>query len=194
MKKQMISGALAIGILLTSSGIVAWASELPAESAASSAATSTSQAATASASDAPAAASSQAAQAPATNMAGFYSSFDEARYPDDRAPNIELSEGGGFVFQINLGDGRLAVMTGTYVNSGSALSMEVLYTDSTDFLGDDITTLVFSPDGATSLVYQGEPLGMTRAGDVFASSVGGGTSGFIGQNVYILAPGEVVDL
>ncbi len=201
MKKSMVCVAFVLSALLAvGGGISAMASEAgPVSSGATSAPAASSQAANSQASSA--ATSAPAATVPAATAAaapadpaGSYASYDEERYPDDRAPTLELSSGGGFVFQFNLGDGRLAVMTGTYVNSGGTLQLEVLYSDSTDFLGEDVTSFAFTQDGATSLIYQGEPLGMSRSGDVFTKEGAGGSSSGLGQNMYILGPGEVVDL
>ncbi len=199
MKKTIFNGILAVGILLMmNSGIQAEASQATSDSADTAVSNSASSSASA-VSDGqttPAASEVQAAapEAAASNPAGTYVAYDEERYPDDRAPTLELSEGGGFVFRTNLGDGRLAVMTGTYVNNGGTLAMEVLYSDSTDFLGDDVMALSFTQEGTTELNYAGEPLGMTRAGDIFTSTATAGNTGALGQNLYILAPGEVVEL
>ncbi len=196
MKKAMISGMLALGVLVCiGHPVVAEASEIASESATSVAENSEAAAvASEAASTETQAATSTATSAPVSNPAGSYVAYDEERYPDERAPTLELSEGGGFVFHINLGDGRLAVMTGTYVNNAGNLQLEVLYSDSTDFLGEDVSTLAFTQEGNTGLSYAGEPLGMSRAGDIFVSTGAAGNSGALGQNLYILAPGEVVEL
>ena len=132
---------------------------------------------------------------------GKFIAFDIARYPDDRAPMLLLTDKGGFVLHFNAGDGRLGVMTGTYEATASGLQMEVLFTELDDFLGQDITSFSFSFDGNNILVYQGPPLGMTRSGDNFvregiapgspeAELTGGSGSG--GVNMYILGPGKKV--
>lgn len=166
-------------------------------------------------SEAPAsgAAADGSAAAPETQMAdttpavgslsGRFTCLDPARYPDDRAPALKLSDKGGYVMYFNTGDGRLGVMTGTYEISGSKLEMEVLYMDIDDFLGQDITYMSFTLDGSNILVYEGAPLGLTRAGDTFVKDGGGAAfggglegegsvSGQGDKNMYILAPGQVV--
>ncbi len=142
-------------------------------------------------------AASSAAAPASVNLSGSFTAYDPARYPDERAPYLMLSDKGGFVLHFNLGDGRLAVMTGTYTLSGNSLSLDVLYCDSEDFLGAGTTSLAFTMDGPNLLTYNGAPLGMTRAGDEFArqgASMGTGGAGDTGgKNMYILVPGQVLE-
>ena len=147
--------------------------------------------------------SEAAAPAAVTGLTGLFASYDSQRFPDEtRAPKIQLSEEGGFVFHLNLGDGRLGVLTGTYTLAGTQLTLQVLYADSDDYLGAEITSLPFTLDGENILIYGGSPVGMTKSGDNFVreGSVlesGTGEDGTTGagddKNMYILAPGERIE-
>ena len=145
----------------------------------------------------------EAAPAAATGLAGTFASYDSQRFPDEtRAPSIQLSQEGGFVFHLNLGDGRLGVLTGTYTLAGTQLTMQVLYADSDDYLGAEITSLPFTLDGENILVYGGSPIGMSKSGDNFVregsvletgTSADGATAEGGDKNMYILAPGERIE-
>lgn len=189
------SSASTAGSTASASGSSLPASGAPASSAAPTAASGSAASASGTNAGTPAdmAVTGQAA-APAANFAGTYNAYDTARYPDDRAPYLELSDKGGFVLHFNLGDGRLAVMTGTYTSSGGGLSLDVMYCDSTDFLGQDIRSLSFTVDGS-NLVYNSAPLGMSRSGDSFTrrGATGGAAGEAGGKNMYILEPGRVLE-
>lgn len=113
------------------------------------------------------AASAVSSQAPApVPMQGSFINLDENRYPNERAPLLELNTDGTFSLRLNIGDG-LAAITGTYQRLGTALTLTILQQDTHDYLGADITTLTFSALSEDHLSYTGEPLGMARAKDQF---------------------------
>lgn len=99
-------------------------------------------------------------------IAGTFTCLDDERYPNDRAPSFTLDKDGKFVFHINLGDGRLGVLSGSYTLSGS-LTMLVKKRDSDDYLGQDLDTFTFTMTDEDNFVYGSSPLGLTYNGNVF---------------------------
>lgn len=133
-----------------------------------SAASGDASAADASGADAPASTPAPQPAAPTVaGMAGRFVCYNEDRYPDARAPILDLSDKGGFVFTFNTGEGEMDVLTGTFELSGTSMILDVLYKNGEDYLGQDLGSVSFTMIDEYTLDYASGALGLTRQGDRF---------------------------
>lgn len=98
---------------------------------------------------------------------GRFYHYDDERYPPERAPYLELLEGGKAIFMVNSGMG-LGTAEGSYEVSGDLLTVNI---DSLDieeiFWGSNLSGIKFSVINSENLQYSGEAYGLTKAGNVF---------------------------
>lgn len=100
-------------------------------------------------------------------MQGVFMALDENRYADENAPRFELFEDGTYTMKVNTGEGGEAGFTGSYSLLGNNLVLTVEERMGEDFLGQRIASLPFTKLSEDHFRYEGQPLGMTRAGDQF---------------------------
>lgn len=104
---------------------------------------------------------------PAEVSLGVYYCYDEARYPEDRAPYLELKENGEAVFRVHSGM-ELGLATGSYSVSGTTLSMVIDSLEiEDDFWNDDFAGLQFQVMDENNLKYAGDTYGLTLQGNLF---------------------------
>lgn len=98
---------------------------------------------------------------------GKFFHFDNERYPEARAPFLELQDGQQAFFHANTGSG-MADVTGTYAINGNSLVFTITSIEgNTEFWGASFTTLTFNIIDENYLYFTGDAFGLTLSGNVF---------------------------
>ena len=104
---------------------------------------------------------------PAGAFSGVWCNYNELVSVEEYYPKLALYPDGTFLFRVNLYE-AMSDVKGTYQLRDGRIYCTVKELGFGGFAGDNVSELIFSI-GQSALIYEGDPVGMTIAGDAFYS-------------------------